>query len=394
MIIAAPRSSPPRALFLTTQVAGHGGIQYAGRLFARALADLLGPTAQMTLIAVADTPAALAALEPLSGWHYYGAGGSKVRAGLQSLWAGAGQPWDLVLLGHLHLAALTLAARRRPAAALVGVVYSLEAWRPIQGLRRRALQRFQKLLFISEHSRELAYRANPWLRAVPSAVCHLGLLPGDEQPSDRSAKNADPGLPRPSGRFALSVGRMLAVERHKGHEELIRAWPQVNQRQPDLSLVLIGDGDDRPRLEAIAREQRARVRFLGSVDNATRDAYLQACQCFCLPSRAEGFGLVFLEAMRAGKPVVAGSTDAGREVIEDRVTGRTVNPDDQTALVKAILCVAGPDGHRLGAAAQTRFAQSFAYAPFLGRFAGSLGQASALPPLIQPRPLNLAAQQS
>src|SRR5262249_36465528 len=157
---------------------------------------------------------------------------------------------------------------------------------------------------ISNHTRTLSQAANPWLSALNSDVCHLGLLgtQGDRA-SAPPAESLPDCLSRP---FALSIGRMSRDEGYKGHEELIRAWPSLEQARPGLELVLIGDGNDRPRLEGLARQLRARVCFLGAVSDSVRDACLQTCRCFCMPARGEGFGLVYLEAMRAGKPVLAG----------------------------------------------------------------------------------------
>ena len=78
---------------------------------------------------------------------------------------------------------------------------------------------------------------------------------------------------------------MDASERYKGFEELIRVWPRVREQRPELVLVLIGDGDDRARLEAIANDQGPSIRFVGRVTDQERDAWLAGCRCFCLPSR-------------------------------------------------------------------------------------------------------------
>ena len=145
-------------------------------------------------------------------------------------------------------------------------------------------------------------------------------------------------------------------------------WPRVIQERPNFPLVIIGDGDGRPRLEALAGQLGSNVRFLGTVDDAARDVYLKSCRCFCLPARGEGFGLVYLEAMRAGKPVLAGSLDAGREVVLDGITGRTVDPTNAEELVAGILDVSGEKAEQMGIAGLERFEQHFCYEKFVARF--------------------------
>jgi glycosyltransferase involved in cell wall biosynthesis len=172
---------------------------------------------------------------------------------------------------------------------------------------------------------------------------------------------------------------MSSKERYKGHEELIRVWPRVRLERPGLRLVLLGDGDDRPRLEGLAGPRPEGIEFLGAVDDATRDRYLRRCRCFCLPARGEGLGLAYLEAMRLGKPVLAGDKDAGREVVVDGLTGRTVDPLDEAELFCGVLDVSGPSAEEMGAAGRRRFEEQFDYDRFLGRFSRHLEEILARP---------------
>jgi phosphatidylinositol alpha-1,6-mannosyltransferase len=364
-----------RALVLTTQIGGHGGIQYAGRLLLRSLADLLGPAGRITLLSLRDSPTDLEPVSACLAGAYLGHG-SRLRTVANVL--RVGRRWDLVVLGHVNLAPLVPLVHRR-ACPLVAVLYGLEAWRPLSALQRRGLSRADRILYISEHTQALSERANPWLKDVPAAICYLGLLPSGQESGVRSQGSegppkrltADSCLLSP-GPFALSVGRMCGKERAKGHEELIALWPRVQARRPGLRLVLIGDGNDRPRLQELARARGAEVEFLGAVDDDTRDAYLRACRCFCLPSRGEGFGLVYLEAMRLGKPVLAGATDASHEVVLDGITGRTVDPTRPDDLLAGILDVSGERAEALGEAGRRRFAEHFRYDRFHERFAAHI----------------------
>jgi phosphatidylinositol alpha-1,6-mannosyltransferase len=261
------------------------------------------------------------------------------------------------------------------------MVYGIDGWSPVSGLRRRGLRGAGRLLYISEYTRQRSQEANPWLSAVPSEVCHLGLLP--DAPCHTPDESALPGDIRSLARvpFALMIGRILSQERYKGHEELIRVWPEVQRRRPGLRLVLVGEGSDRARLENLARQLRADAHFLGAVDEPVRDWLLHHCRCFCMPSRGEGFGLVYLEAMRAGKPVLAGDADAAREVVVDGVTGRTVDAACPTDLLDGILDVCGAQADHFGRAGRQRYLECFTYERFVRRFGahvrGLLGMCEA-----------------
>ena len=119
----------------------------------------------------------------------------------------------------------------------------------------------------------------------------------------------------------------MSDERYKGMDTLISVLPRLLHEWPVLQLVLIGEGDDQIWLEQIADEQcgvRKRVTFLSGLRYAQVAACYSACEIFALPSRGEGFGLVYLEAMARGKPVIGGAHGGAPEVIDDGKTGYLV----------------------------------------------------------------------
>lgn len=353
-------------LVLTTQVLGAGGIQYAGRLFLDALRDSAGPSPQLTVVSILD-PKGSVAINTDFPFVLEGAEGSRVLTVRNWIREWRRGKWDLVVLGHLNLAPLLLLAKGLRRVPVIGWIYGIEAWKPLSPLRRRGLGRADKLLYISEHSRLRAFESNAWLQEIPGEVCHLSLRPDSELgpvPSLDEGKAVSP--------YALAVGRMSSGERYKGHEELIRVWPEVSRVRPDLRLVIVGGGDDCARLEGLAKQLSAHVEFRGLVSDGERDRLLAECRCFCLPSRGEGFGLVYLEAMQLGKPVLAGNSDAGREIVIDGVTGRTVDPLDSETLRHAILDVCGPNADRMGVEGRRRFETHFTFGAFRRRFAAAI----------------------
>jgi glycosyltransferase involved in cell wall biosynthesis len=145
---------------------------------------------------------------------------------------------------------------------------------------------------------------------------------------------------------------------------LLRATALLRERLPEVVLEIVGDGPERPRLERLARslDLGRHVRFLGQVDfRALVEAYAR-CEVFCLPSLQEGFGMVYLEAMAAGKPVIACRGTAVEELVEDGVNGLLVPPGDERALAAAVeRLLRDPEGCRaMGEANRLRVAN---YAP-------------------------------
>src|SRR5690606_2090267 len=123
----------------------------------------------------------------------------------------------------------------------------------------------------------------------------------------------------------LTVARMSLNEQYKGYDVVIRALPQLLAQFPGLIYNVVGDADGRPMLEALAAEQGVAhaVRFHGVVSEEELVRHYHEASVFVMPSRFEGFGFVFLEAMTYGKPVVCGNEDASVEVVRDKTTGFT-----------------------------------------------------------------------
>src|SRR6266850_1173752 len=174
---------------------------------------------------------------------------------------------------------------------------------------------------------------------------------------------------------ALRTGRIVASEGYKGHESLIAIWPRVLERHPEARLWIAGDGDDRARLEALTARARIQgaVRFTGRIADAELDALYERCRFFVMPSLHEGFGLVFLEAMRAGKACI-GAVGAAAEIIEDGVTGFVVDPARADDLAGAVLRLFDEPHtcEAFGRAGAARFRAEFTDSCFAERFAAVL----------------------
>ena len=170
------------------------------------------------------------------------------------------------------------------------------------------------------------------LRIVPEAV--------DLRPWKKLRAGAAPARAAPRSELTiLSVARQYP---RKDTATLIRALPIVRRPHPNVRLVLIGDGPELPRLKALTKRYGLDgvVRFRGAVerDDDVRAAFFDA-DVFCLPSIQEGFGIVFVEAMAAGLPIVAARSAAVPELVSDEETGILVTPGSARALAHALIAL-------------------------------------------------------
>jgi phosphatidylinositol alpha-mannosyltransferase len=137
----------------------------------------------------------------------------------------------------------------------------------------------------------------------------------------------------PGGRRILFVNRL---DRRKGFPDMLRAFAMIAPRHPEALLVVAGDGKERRALRRLPDEVRARVLMLGSVPHELLPPYLAACEVFCAPATGrESFGIVLVEAMAAGLPVVASDIPGYREVVRHDVEGILVPPSDPGSLAEA-----------------------------------------------------------
>jgi phosphatidyl-myo-inositol dimannoside synthase len=251
-------------------------------------------------------------------------------------------------------------------------LYGIEVWRQLGWERRRALARAAVRLAISRYTVERARPFCPDLGGV--RILPLAL----EERTPEGAVDLDLISHLGTG-FLLIVGRMAPAERYKGHDEILEALPRL----PGARLVVAGDGGDRPRLEARAQELglRGRATFTGFVSEATLAELYRRSAAFVMPSLGEGFGLVYLEAMRAGKPVVAARGSAAEEVVVHEETGFLVDRGDPAELVAVLgRLLASPDlARRQGEAGRRRWRDQFSLEKFQAGLRPLLDELSSSP---------------
>jgi glycosyltransferase involved in cell wall biosynthesis len=226
---------------------------------------------------------------------------------------------------------------RASKAKLWCVLHGIDAWqRPSDPLISLALRDVTRFVAVSNITRE---RFAAWSRVHADQIelvrnCYDPALfhPGPRQP----------GLLARYGlggrRILLTCARLVASERYKGIDEVIEVLGDVAQRVPHVAYLVVGDGDDRARLErkAIDLALADRVRFAGYVEETEKADIYRLADIYVMPSRGEGFGIVFLEAMACGLPTIASKLDGGREALLDGKLGRLIDPANRTELREAI----------------------------------------------------------
>ena len=139
----------------------------------------------------------------------------------------------------------------------------------------------------------------------------------------------------------LTVARLVKKEGYKGYDLVIKALPKVTKKIPNIKYLLIGEGDDLYRIKNLVNKLglENKVIFCGFVPNKKLINYYNSCDVFIMPSKGEGFGIVFLEALACGKPVICGNKDGSRDAVLDGKLGILVDPDNIDQIAEAIMNV-------------------------------------------------------
>ena len=290
-----------------------------------------------------------------------------VAAGMIAIWRLCRRrSYDVI---HVHwplpLALFGWAAQRARPAPIVTTFYGVElrwvksALKPLKRFIVWAARRSARVVAISSYTAaELRELVDVPVEVIP----YTAALPAPESRSQKAA-----GVPT-----VLFVGRL--VER-KGVAHLIEAVARLRERP--LRLVIVGDGPERPRLEALARSSGAldRVEFRGRVSDAELQRAYRDADVFVLPSvldargDTEGLGVVLLEAMNYGIPVIASRIGGIVDIVVEGETGLLVPPGDEAGLAAALDRVLGDPAFasRLGEAGRRRLAEQFSWDAIVSR---------------------------
>lgn len=236
---------------------------------------------------------------------------------------------DLLVCGHLNFALPALLLQKLGKVPYVVVAYGIEAWDVKSRARRAALRSARELWAISQFTRErLAGQIGLTARDV-------GLLPCCFPPENFMPQPKPPHLLRrygltPDQPVILTIARLAGAERYKGYDQILRGLAGLSHRLPRVRYILGGRGPDRERVERLIRQLNLQehVTLAGFIPDHELEDHYNLCDVFAMPSKGEGFGIVFLEAMACGKPVLAGNKDGSVDPVLNGELGALVDPDD------------------------------------------------------------------
>jgi phosphatidylinositol alpha-1,6-mannosyltransferase len=341
---------------VTDAFGGYGGIAQYNRDFLGALAASGAVSSITVLPRVAPqpiaTPAAVRQKRARLGRFAYS---------VMALLTAFRQRTDLVFCGHLYMAPLAWPIARLKGAKLILQMHGDEVWSRPSRLRRAATEAADLVLCVSRHTRACVVG---WAAIPPERVLVVPNTIADAfTPGDGLTLRAALGIE--GNRVLLTVARMEPHERHKGHDRVIAAIPELVRRGHDVVYVIVGKGDDRARLEEIARENGVaeRVRFLGALDQQRLVAAYRMADLFVMPSTREGFGIAYIEAMACGTPALGLDAGGANDALADGELGTLISEENELPdAIARLLVKPKPDPNALSQAVRARFGREVFHA--------------------------------
>ncbi len=243
---------------------------------------------------------------------------------------------DHVFCGHINLAVMVGQLCRLLKIPYTVLTYGKEVWDELPDHQKRAIAAANKLWTISRYSRDLACEANQISKEkfemLPCVVNGNIFTPG--LPPDKLIERYH----LQEAKVLTTVARLWPGDIYKGVDVTIRALPQIAEAFPTVKYVVIGRGDDQPRLAQLAADLNVaeRVVFAGFVPDHELIDHYHLADVYVMPSR-EGFGIVYLEAMACGVPVIAGDKDGSADPLQDGRLGWQVPYRDPKAVAAACI---------------------------------------------------------
>jgi len=332
-------------MLLSDGFGGRGGIAKFNRDFLRALCSY--PRTERVIALPRLAPDPLPQLPENLDYRLSGLGGlSHYAAALAKLLARE-QRIDFVVCGHIHLLPLAAAPVARFHAPNTLIVHGIDAWQPTdRRLANRLVPHVDSFVSVSDYTKQ---RFLAWAKlqsergyVLPNCVEVARFTPGPKRPELLARYGLE-------GRVVLLTVSRLSTTENKGVDKVIECLPRLTQQIPNLSYLIVGEGPDRKRLEALSVRcgVRDRVVFAGYVPEHEKVDHYRIADTYVMPSRGEGFGIVFIEAMACGIPTVASTRDASSEAIRDSELGLLVDPHDPESVANGILrALSLPRGER------------------------------------------------
>lgn len=313
----------------------HGGIQTYMRSIIRAVSEM-GSLRRVVSLQDAEDDGQAREWMGEHGFEYAGAAGSKARFVGQCLFGS--KPNNYAVVGYVTIAPIALLQKKLGLLeGYIVILHGIEAWERLRPWEEWALREADAVVCTTEFTADKTVELHG-VHPEQVDILPLAVEPGrfdGELDVTSGVEDSQEKL------NFLTVSRLNPEHSYKGVDDTLKAIAVLREEglaSDKLVYQVVGDGGDRPRLEALARELgiEQNVNFLGYVSDARLEQAFREADVFVMPSSGEGFGLVYVEAMGVGVPCIASPEGGAQYVVRDGETGLMAEAGEPESIAEAI----------------------------------------------------------
>ena len=318
-----------------------GGIQVYSLFLLQALQNLY-PKSKYEVFLKHDThsPAHVSCLKNTQ-FHYFGTWFLPLRTlvfATRMLVLGLGQRPNLVISTHVNFTPVAYWLKNFCGVPYWIIAHGEEVWNIKRRGLQRALHHADRILPVSGYTRDRLLKeqnldpAKISLLPCTFDASRFQIAPKPQHLLNRYRLAAEQPV-------ILTVGRLDSTQHYKGYDQILRALPEIRHHVPNVHYILVGQGSDRPRIEQLIAQLNLQncVTLAGFVPDDEIGNYYNLCDVFAMPSKGEGFGIVYLEALACGKPTLGGNQDGAIDALCHGELGALVDPDDLEAIAETLI---------------------------------------------------------
>lgn len=247
---------------------------------------------------------------------------------------------DMIICGHINFSPLCYLVSKFLKKKYIVLTYGIDVWHINSSVKLQGLKNANLIISISNFTKEKI------VKQIPKLKNKIKLLP--------PTINSSLFYPKPkpiylikrhnlkgNNKIILTVARLKRTEEYKGYYKILDVLPDIVKKIPEIKYILVGSGDDLENIQRYIEKKNLKkiVILTGYIPDNELPDYYNLCDIFIMPSKKEGFGIVFLEALACGKPVIAGNKDGSADVALGGDIGILIDPDNLEEIKKAIISV-------------------------------------------------------
>lgn len=318
-----------KVLFVASEVFSTGGIQRFNHNLLDAWSDL---NVDLTVLSLADRKIPTNAVEDYPGFKIIVCNGNKFLFSLRLLFFCINNRFDKLVCGHINMSPVFI-----PLVFITGglnrtvlIMHGIDIWGRVTGILKKSSKHFTQVLAVSSYTLQEFFKQNS---SVNISCGHVFPNTINRESKPVTLKETEDNNDVIS---LISVSRLATTEREKGIYDVIDALELMSKL--NLEYTVVGDGDDKANIIAYAKQKGVsnKLRLTGRLLDEELWAAYKKADIFILPSKKEGFGIVFIEAMQFSLPVIAASEKGALDVIEHDKTGLLVKYGNKEDIADSI----------------------------------------------------------